>query len=82
MKLDGREIINKEISWKEIKVGDVVLEGNVEQMIKYCVLTRVINNYWEYFNINDGYLHSTSPEYCYYLVLGQKNAGGTLIKIN
>lgn len=76
---DGRKITNEIIDWKEIKAGSVVLEGIRNE--QYRILTTVDGEYWEYLSEADGYLHSTSPEYCHYLVVGQKNANGKLIKI-
>lgn len=76
---DGRKITNETIDWKEIKAGSVVLEGIRNE--QYRVLTTVDSEYWEYFSETDGYFHSTSPEYCHYLVVGQKNASGKLVKI-
>lgn len=77
--IKGRNKTEEEIDWKEIKVGDIVLEGLENE--KYRVLTSVDGTYWEYFDPVDGYYHSTSPEYCHWLVKGQKNAGGKLLKI-
>ena len=76
---DGRKITNETIDWKEIKAGSVVLEGIRNE--QYRILTTVDGEYWEYLSEADGYLHATSPEYCHYLVVGQKNANGKLIKI-
>ena len=76
---DGRKITNETIDWREIKAGSVVLEGIRNE--QYRILTTVDGEYWEYLGETDGYLHSTSPEYCHYLVVGQKNAGGKLVKI-
>ena len=75
---DGRHFTNKAVSWREVKTGDVVLEGNGPDF-SYRTLTNVDGKYWEYFE--DGYYHSTSPEFCYWLVYGQKNANGILLKI-
>lgn len=68
-----------QINWKDIKKGDVVLQGSEDY--KYRVLTDVSGTYWEYFDINDGYYHGLSPDYCHWLVIGQKCVGGKLIKI-
>ena len=76
---DGRKITNETIDWKEIKASSVVLEGIRNE--QYRVLTTVDGEYWEYFSETDGYFHSTSPEYSHYLVVGQKNASGKLVKI-
>lgn len=76
---DGRKITNETIDWREIKAGSVVLEGIRNE--QYRILTTVDGEYWEYLSETDGYLHSTSPEYCHYLVVGQKNARGKLVKI-
>lgn len=76
---DGRKISNETIDWKEIKAGSVVLEGIRNE--QYRVLTTVDGEYWEYLSEPDGYFHSTSPEYCHYLVVGQKNGNGKLVKI-
>ena len=72
-------ICKETINWRDIKPGDVVLEGSRDT--KYRTLTNVDETYWEYLDPNDGFYHSTSPEYCHYLVKGQKSAGRTLIKI-
>lgn len=72
-------IYQETINWRDIKPGDVVLEGSRDK--KYRTLTNVDETYWEYLDPNDGFYHSTSPEYCHYLVKGQKSAGRTLIKI-
>ena len=72
-------ICQETINWRYIKPGDVVLEGSRNP--KYRTLTNVDETYWEYLDPNDGFYHSTSPEYCHYLVKGQKFAERTLIKI-
>ena len=72
-------LYNETIDWHDIKPGDVVLEGIRD--LEYRVLTDVDGTYWEYLDPNDGYYHSTSPEYCHYLVKGQKSAGRNIIKI-
>ena len=72
-------ICQETINWCDIKPGDVVLEGNRDT--KYRTLTNVDGTYWEYLDPNDGFYHSTSPEYCHYLVKCQKSAGRKLIKI-
>jgi hypothetical protein len=77
---DGRLISDNKIDWKEIKVGDVVLEGDVVDKKSYRILTQVDGKYWEYFE--DGYYKSTSPEYCHWLIKGQKMSNGELIYIN
>lgn len=74
--LDGRLITDKTISWKNIKSGDIVIEG---KNLSYRIITKVYGKNWEYFE--DGYYKETKPEYCQYKVNGQKNAGGELIKI-
>lgn len=76
---DGREITDDEVDWKEIKPGDIILEGDIDKNPSYRVLTYVAGNYFEYFN--NGYYCSTKPEYCHYLVKGQKGCGGKLIRI-
>jgi len=78
-KYDGREISNESICWKDIKKGNVVLEGNKNE--RYRILTDVQDEYWEYFDTDDGYYHSTSPEYCHWKVDGQKGSKGKIIKI-
>ena len=75
--VDGPIISQETINWRDIKPGDVVLEG----CRKYRTLTNVDETYWEYLDPNDGFYHSTSPEYCHYLVKAQKSAGRKLIKI-
>ena len=82
MEIDGRYIIDKTIDWKDIKVGDVVIEGNNIEKPAYRVLTDVDGNYWEYFDYESGYYKSTSPQFCHYLVIGQKKSNGVLKKIN
>lgn len=85
MKIDGRYISDKTIDWKDIKVGDVVIEGinsNNTEKHGYRVLTDVDGNYWEYFDTESGYYCSTSPEFCHYLIIGQKGANGYIKKIN
>lgn len=72
-------ICQETINWRDIKPGDVVLEGS--RNTKYRTLTNIDGTYWEYLDPNDGFYHSTSPEYCHYLVKCQKSAGRKLIKI-
>ena len=76
---DERYFCDDDIGWEHIKVGDVVLEGDTEY--QYRTLTNVDGKYWEYFGENDGYYHNTCPEYCHWLVEGQKGCKGRLIKI-
>lgn len=76
---DGRKVMDKSVDWTTIEVGDVVLEGN-DDSLTYRTLTAVDDTYWEYFG-KDGYFHATHPEYCHYLVRGNKH-GGELVKIN
>ena len=76
--VDGRVVTDKTISWKKIKKGDVVLEGDVRNL-QYRILTNIYGKNWEYFE--NGYYRETKPEYCIYKVNGQKNAEGELIKI-
>lgn len=71
---------DESIDWKSIKVGDIVLEGDITY--EYRILTNIDGYYWEYFGENDGYYHSTSPEHCHWKVEGQKGCKGKLIKIN
>jgi hypothetical protein len=78
-KYDEREISNESIRWENIKRGDVVLEGNKNE--NYRILTDVQDKHWEYFDTDDGYYHSTSPEYCHWKVEGQKGCKGKIIKI-
>lgn len=76
---DGRRFSDFEISSKFIKAGDIVLEGSGPDF-RYRTLTSVYGERWEYFD--DGYYHLTSPEYCHWLVKGQKNClNSELIKI-
>ena len=75
---DGRRFSNFEISSEYVKAGDIVLEGDGLNF-KYRILTKVDGKHWEYFE--NGYYFSTSPEYCHWLVKGQKNCSGELIKI-
>lgn len=75
---DGRTFTNFETSWRDIKTGDVVLEGD-DPNFKYRTITTVDLKYWEYFE--DGYYKSTSHEYCHQLVVGQPGCDGELIKI-
>lgn len=78
-RFDGRRFSDFEISSKYIKAGDIVLEGNGPNF-KYRTLTSVDGERWEYFD--DGYYHLTSPEYCHWLVKGQKNClNSELVKI-
>ena len=78
--IDDRIVSNEIINWRKIKKGDVVVHGNVlNDKINYITLTYVDGKYWEYFE--DGYYKSTSPEYCHWLVKGQKHCNGKLIKI-
>ena len=74
-KFDGRIFSDEEINWKDIKVGDVVLEG--ESNFIYRTITSIAGNSWEYFD--NGYYHETKPYYCHWKVDGQKD--GKLIKI-
>lgn len=76
--LDKLIFTNKEVFWRYIKPGDVVLEGD-EPNFKYRTITAVDLKYCEYFE--DGYYHSTSPEYCHWLVVGQPGCDGELVKI-
>ena len=76
---DDSLVDQETINWRYIKPGDVVLEGSRNP--KYRTLTNVDETYWEYLDPNDGFYHSTSPEYCHYLVKDQKSAGRKLIKI-
>lgn len=78
---DGRELdYLTHVDYKTIKVGDIVLEGDLDKNPQYCTLTQVRGNYWEYFK--DGFYHSTSPAYCHWLVKGQKHCDGKLLKID
>lgn len=80
---DGRIVSIDEISWKGIKMGDIVIEGDLapygEEGPNYRVLTDVTGTDWEYFG-QDGYYHSTSPEFCHWLVCGQKGCIGGELK--
>ena len=74
----GAVISNETVNWRNIKPGDVVVEGNSDRVFR--TLTDVQGKYWEYLN-EEGYYSSTSPEYCHYVVRGQKSAGRVLYKI-
>lgn len=74
---DGRIFTEEKIGWSEINVGDIVLEGDEDY--QYRTLTGIKGTYWCYFE--NGYYHSTSPEYCHWLVRGQKGCDGKLIRI-
>ena len=77
---DGREISTESVSWKDIKVGDVVIEGFLNsKLCEYVTLTNVDGKYWEYFD--NGYYKSTSPEFCHWVVKGQKHCDGKLKRI-
>jgi hypothetical protein len=77
---DGRKIVSDTIDWKNVQKGDIVLEGIKNE--KYRTLTDVQGTYWEYFDENDGYYHDTSPEFCHWKVVGQKNCNsGKIMKI-
>lgn len=76
---DRRIFTNKEISWRYINTGEVVLEED-EPNFKYRTITAVLKlKDWEYFE--DSYYHITSPEYCHWLVCGQPGCDGELVKI-
>lgn len=66
--LDGRQFSDEEVDWKDIRVGDVVIEG-YGKPAQYRTLTAVDGKYWEYFR--NGFYSSTSPEFCHWLVDGQ-----------
>ena len=76
---DGRPVSLDEVDWKDIKVGDVVIEGNNLSLGWYRVLTQVDGKHWEFFE--DGCYHSTSPEFCHWKVEGQKSSNGRLVEI-
>jgi elongation factor P hydroxylase len=77
---DSREITEDTVNWKDIKVGDVVIEGFLNsELCEYITLTNVDGKYWEYFE--NGYYKSTSPEFCHWLVKGQKHCDGKLKRI-
>lgn len=78
---DGREISEETINWKDIKVGDVVIQGFSlnNKLCEYITLTFVEGKYWEYFE--NGYYKSTSPEFCHWVVRGQKHCNGKLKRI-
>lgn len=76
---DGRHFSNEAINWKDIKVGDVVLEGNTN--FNYRTITNITGNNWEYVD-NNGYYHETKSYYCHWKVCGQKGCNGKLIKIS
>ena len=78
---DGREISEETVNWKDIKVGDVVIQGFSlnHKLCEYITLTFVEGKYWEYFE--NGYYKSTSPEFCHWVVRGQKHCNGKLKRI-
>lgn len=78
---DGREISEETVNWKDIKVGDVVIQGFSlnNKLCEYITLTFVEGKYWEYFE--NGYYKSTSPEFCHWVVRGQKHCNGKLKRI-
>lgn len=78
---DGREILEETVNWKDIKVGDVVIQGFSlnNKLCEYITLTFVEGKYWEYFE--NGYYKSTSPEFCHWVVRGQKHCNGKLKRI-
>lgn len=80
-KFDGRLISKETINWRKIKKGNVLIHGDLSNDKKpsYITLTCVDDKYWGYFE--DGYYKSTSPEYCHWLVKGQKHCNGKLIRI-
>ena len=78
-KCDGRTFSLEKIHWSEIKKGDVVVHGNIEN-VSYITLTNVDGKYWEYFE--NGYYKSTTPEFCHWKVVGQKNCDGILKPID
>ena len=78
---DGREISEETVNWKDIKVGDVVIQGFSlnNKLCEYITLTFVEGKYWEYFE--NGYYKSTSPEFCHWVVRGQTPSNGKLKRI-
>lgn len=77
-KCDGRTFSEDKIDWKKIKKGDVVIHGFIkDDNVNYITLSNVDGKYWEYFE--DGYYKSTTPEFCHWLVVGQKNCGGSAL---
>ena len=75
---DGRTFSIEKVNWKNIKKGDVVVHGFIKNDdVTYITLTNVDGKYWEYFE--DGYYKSTTPEFCHWLVIGQKNCSGSLL---
>lgn len=78
---DGREISEETVNWKDIKVGDVVIQGFSlnNKLCEYITLTFVEGKYWEYFE--NGYYKSTSPEFCHWVVREQKHCNGKLKRI-
>lgn len=78
---DGREVSNETINWEDVKIGDVVIQGFLsKEKCEYITLTNIDGKYWEYFE--NGYYKSTSPEFCHWLIKGQKNCDGKIIHIN
>ena len=79
IKCDGRTLSLEKIHWSKIKAGDVVVHGFIkENNVSYITLTNVDGKYWEYYE--DGYYKSTTPEFCHWKVVGQKNCGGGILK--
>lgn len=77
---DGRVFSEETIDWHSVCCGDVVIEGDVYTPSMYRTLTQVDGKNWEYFG--GGYYCSTSPEFCHWLVRGQKRTDeGKLIRI-
>jgi hypothetical protein len=77
---DGREISKEIVNWKDIKVGDVLIQGSLKKGNgEYITLTTVDGKYWEYFE--NGYYKSTSPEFCHWVIRGQKHCDGKLKRI-
>lgn len=80
-KFDGRLISKETINWKNIKKGDVLIHGELsnDKNPSYITLTKVNGKHWEYFE--NGYYKSTSPEFCHWVVKGQKNCNGKIMRI-
>ena len=78
---DSRELDSlARVDYKTIKPGDVVIEGDLMANPSYRTLTQVNGKNWVYFK--DGFYHSTSPQYCHWLVKGQKHCEGKLLSID
>ena len=73
---DGREISEESVSWKDIKIGDVVIEGFLNsKLCEYITLTNVDTSDYEVSykdNVNVGEATVT--------IVGKNNYAGTLTR--